>query len=243
MTGPERLILIRHGQSFGNLSEINNPKNNDPILPPESGELTVWQGDDWALTPLGVEQATSTGDFIRSNHLHADGDLIWTSPMTRARQTAEGLALNGLIHIRPNLYERPTTVTYADFQASIKGLSDEDATETVLFETYGGSTEPFQSTIDRIRPDIESVEGIGQQTLIIVSHGYVMSGIRALIEKMNHRDILQIFRQDNATNRRRIKNGDVIVYNHRDKKTGLFLTKQHIGPHDSYVGPVEKLNP
>lgn len=62
-----RLLLIRHGQTHGNVSE-------------------VIQGDDDPLTDLGREQAHAAGQFLKETqqvtHLYA-------SPMIRARETAE----------------------------------------------------------------------------------------------------------------------------------------------------------
>jgi broad specificity phosphatase PhoE len=62
-----RLILARHGQSFGNIDPSAWP---DPVL-----------------TPLGEQQADRLGRWLQTNR--PEIDLILCSPLKRARMTAE----------------------------------------------------------------------------------------------------------------------------------------------------------
>lgn len=72
------LYMIRHGQSFVNLKEWDNGNADE------------------GLTDLGQEQADALASWLI--HEVREVDLIYTSTMRRARETAEPLAL---------LYERP----------------------------------------------------------------------------------------------------------------------------------------
>lgn len=64
-----RLILARHGQSYGNVD-------------PEK-----YKGIDAPLTPLGEGQADNLGKWLKRHH--AEIDLILASPLKRALQTAQ----------------------------------------------------------------------------------------------------------------------------------------------------------
>jgi broad specificity phosphatase PhoE len=78
---PDQLVIVRHGQSERNVAKERAKAE---------GKLEVW-GDhlrdvDTPLTPLGIEQAATTGQFLRSRF---DFDAIFVSPYLRTIQTAE----------------------------------------------------------------------------------------------------------------------------------------------------------
>jgi phosphoserine phosphatase len=65
-----RLILVRHGES-------------------EWNRIGRYQGqEDAPLSELGLQQAEALGNRLRHEHI----DTIYTSPLSRARRTAEGIA-------------------------------------------------------------------------------------------------------------------------------------------------------
>ncbi len=70
---PHLVHLIRHGQSTFNA--IQDVTGKDPMM------------FDAPLTPLGHEQAAARGKQLAGNHY----DLVITSPLTRAIQTAQGI--------------------------------------------------------------------------------------------------------------------------------------------------------
>ncbi len=70
-----RLLLVRHGQTAANVDQ-------------------VWHGHtDTALTDLGLEQANRLGDYFH-NYL-PDIHAIYSSPLQRAKYTAEQIARGG----------------------------------------------------------------------------------------------------------------------------------------------------
>jgi broad specificity phosphatase PhoE len=68
-----RLYFVRHGESVANLSDRNGDKRPD---------------DADRLSELGWEQARSLGRRLEGEGL----ELIMASPMTRAQETAQGIA-------------------------------------------------------------------------------------------------------------------------------------------------------
>jgi broad specificity phosphatase PhoE len=69
----KRIILIRHGESLGNLSDLTYVTTPDWKIP---------------LSTRGIEQAVAAGKELRT--LIGDGSLyIYVSPYLRTRQTVE----------------------------------------------------------------------------------------------------------------------------------------------------------
>jgi len=72
------LYLVRHGQSWGQASTLDD-------MPPdcETGLLEF----DWRLTPLGQRQAALLGESLAQTPF----DMIFCSPLERARATAQAV--------------------------------------------------------------------------------------------------------------------------------------------------------
>lgn len=81
------LLIIRHGQSMGEVEERHEGRA------------------DFPLSPLGYEQAEKTARFLYRNY---PLDRIYTSPLVRARSTAEMIArpLQQPVQIEEALNER-----------------------------------------------------------------------------------------------------------------------------------------
>ena len=69
------LYLVRHGQSYGQLSDHSSPK--------QTGRMK----DDWRLTELGQKQAEALGDHLAGTSF----DAIYCSPLERAHATAKAI--------------------------------------------------------------------------------------------------------------------------------------------------------
>jgi 2,3-bisphosphoglycerate-dependent phosphoglycerate mutase len=77
-----RLLLIRHGESMGNVDPAIHRHTADHAIP---------------LSPRGREQARAAGDhiarFFEARHGEARPHVrLWTSPYRRTRETADGIA-------------------------------------------------------------------------------------------------------------------------------------------------------
>lgn len=86
MTMPRRLVQVRHGQSEANVVQKELLLDLDPEMVKE-----IYSRPDWMqrLSPLGVEQAKTAGDWIRSNIGRlASFDTIYVSPFMRTFETA-----------------------------------------------------------------------------------------------------------------------------------------------------------
>ena len=89
--GPERLWVVRHGQSAGNLAR-------DAAHAARLGRIALDERDvDIALSPLGEEQAGLLGRWFAGLPNGERPEVILTSPYVRAARTAQLIAAAGAL--------------------------------------------------------------------------------------------------------------------------------------------------
>ena len=235
----ERAFLVRHGQSEGNIMEDDCRENS-------TDEQTIqdidWDADDWVLTEAGRAQSVQTGAYLRAAGLCSDNCELWTSPLSRARETASHLGLLAVSKVVDSLYERKTVnVSFIDIREAVRSASSEkEARRIAMRDTFNGRVEPFETMLERISPVVDRLKEEEKTNIVIVSHGYIMLGMRALLEELDEEQITGIFRGGLVVNSRQTRNGDILIYN-RSNSEGRFTSKQHIGPSDGYASNVVEL--
>lgn len=168
---PRRIILVRHGESQGNIDDAIYETVPDHAL---------------TLTPKGLEQATEAGRRLRA-YLGSEPVTVYASPYVRTRQTVEALGLGvprGDVRVEPRLREQD----WANFQdpadiAEQKRLRNEYGHFYYRF-THG---ESGSDVYDRVSTFLESlwryIEAgpatparplMSDQNLVIVTHGLTM---------------------------------------------------------------------
>ena len=88
MSMPNNLVLVRHGQSAGNIV-VDMEKNGD--LSAFTDTYITTPGHQWRLSDLGRQQAPTAGAFIRETM--EPFDKFFCSPFVRAKETAGWLGL------------------------------------------------------------------------------------------------------------------------------------------------------
>ncbi|NOZ26627.1 MAG: methyltransferase domain-containing protein [Chloroflexi bacterium] len=152
------LLLIRHAESLSNLYGIN-------------------MGPNTGLTARGWEQARYLADWLAT---HEPIDVIISSPLLRARQTADILSirLNLPVHIQKGLEEatQPYWDEFPSFAES-KGLPDEPWIPTP--ETAPMYTAFRDQVVQALRAILDQFWG---HRIAIITHGGTMSTLlRSLI--------------------------------------------------------------
>ena len=157
MSQGQHLLLIRHGETVGNLEQIAHGQTESP------------------LNDRGIRQAESTAQMLRewkTNYHH-----VYTSPLSRANHTgrliAQALSLPVSIHediMEGNLgvLEEVTYQELDDFGFARRSVKDDD------FDGHGGES-PNQlgrRMVDAIA-DIRSRHS--NENVIVVSHGAAIS--------------------------------------------------------------------
>jgi broad specificity phosphatase PhoE len=79
---PERLYLVRHGQSTGNLAHAAASAAQSELLELETRDMDV------PLSDLGREQATALGTWLAADPTYQLPTVALSSPYLRAQQTA-----------------------------------------------------------------------------------------------------------------------------------------------------------
>lgn len=168
---PKRLVLVRHGESQGNVDDAIYERVPDHAL---------------TLTTRGVEQAAETGRRLRA-YLAGEPITMYASPYVRVRQTIEALDLGvamGNVRIEPRLREQD----WANFQdptdiAAQKKLRNDYGHFYYRF-THG---ESGSDVYDRVSTFLESLwryieakpsspggHPMSDQNLVVVTHGLTM---------------------------------------------------------------------
>lgn len=100
---PIDIVLVRHGESEGNLANKASRNGDTKHFTPEHLDR---HSAYWRLTDNGIKQAKSAGEWIRKN-IAPEFDYYLTSAFIRARETAGHLNLtNAKWEIDPYLIER-----------------------------------------------------------------------------------------------------------------------------------------
>jgi probable phosphoglycerate mutase len=153
-----RLLLIRHGESEGNVARVFTRTPAVPIT--ENGRAQVERAAEWVVARYRPSR-------------------IVTSPFVRARQTADILAARlGLpVSVEDDLRERSYGELAGQPYASARALPDFDPARYWLWRPPGGGENLLEvatragAVLDRVAraaPDDE---------VLVVSHGAVMMGL------------------------------------------------------------------
>jgi len=160
---PNRIILVRHGESEGNLDDTVYERVPDHRI---------------SLTPKGFEQARQTGAVIREV---LDGETadVYVSPYLRTRQTLEALALPVAerdVRLEPRLREQD----WANFQnpADIAEQKEQRDRYGHFFYRFREG-ESGSDVYDRVSTFLESMHRnfetpAAPRNVVVVTHGLTM---------------------------------------------------------------------
>lgn len=195
---PQKTVyLVRHGQSEHNISP-------------------VYQGKDAPLSTAGLAQA----DKIAERASQLSFDALIASPLPRARQTAEAIAR--ATGKQPDFSELFVEV---DKPSRIEGMpfGDESADEAwrawqrSLFE--GGpvieDAEDFKAQISRARQALAYLLDRPESTLVVVTHGFFL---RTMVALISLGDSLDIKAFDNFRNVMFVENTSLTVIKYQPEK-------------------------
>lgn len=187
---PERLWVVRHGESLGNVARDAADAAGAHLI--ETGGRDV----DVPLSPLGARQAESLGHWFRGGR----PEVILSSPYLRARHTAEIIrAAAGLdvpVCLDERLREKEFGVLDRLTRAGIEALHpDQAALRGILGKFYhrppGG--ESWCDVILRLRSALDTIalHHAGQRVLV-VAHQVVVLCLRYLLERMDEAQVLAV---------------------------------------------------
>lgn len=202
---PSRLLLVRHGESAGNVAR-------DAAHAAGLSRIDIASRDaDVPLSDRGAEQSRALGKWLSERPAAERPEIVLSSPYLRARQTADLMrAAGGLVADAPamvvdeRLREREFGILDRLTTAGIREFFPEQAElRTLLGKFYhrppGG--ESWCDVILRLRSAVDtlSLHYPGRRVLI-VSHEVVVLCLRYLLEEMDEQRILAIDAEGDVAN-------------------------------------------
>lgn len=197
MTLPTRLTLVRHGESEANVAQRLTKDGRESELPLDAYDN---RHDSYMrLSPLGVEQAEVTGEWLRDEaRREADAtgameefDRFYVSPHIRTRETAHHLHLDGEWRVEDRLRERD----WGDV-VSHRRMDDETRRIRSLHEWYW-KPQGGESLATGLRGRVESLmtsfyRRNGVENMILVGHGEVIRVFQFVVERLAPEDFLAL---------------------------------------------------
>ena len=202
---PQRLWLVRHGQSQGNVAR-------DAADEAGAHEIDIHLRDvDVPLSALGIEQAKAAGRWFAALPLDERPEIILSSPYVRARQTAEIIcerdALSGAkakTLLDERLREREFGIFDRLTTLGIKERFPEEAAHRRRLGKFyhrppGG--ESWADVIFRLRSMLNTINlQYCERRVLIVCHQVVVLCFRYILEQLDEQTILSIDRQAEILN-------------------------------------------
>jgi len=214
MTMPIDLVLVRHGESEGNIAKKQSEKGDHSLY---SDEFLSRHSSKWRLTDRGIGQAQRAGIFIREQ-IRGYFDRYYTSDYLRAKETA--------LHL-----ELPDARWYVEFYLRERDRGDIDVvSQEELHTKY--AEEMKRREIDRFYwtpPNGESMAQLclrvdrvldtlhrecSDKRVIIVCHGEVMWAFRVRLERMTQKGFSELDVSKNPHDS--IHNGQILHYTRRN---------------------------
>jgi broad specificity phosphatase PhoE len=214
---PERMWLVRHGQSQGNVARDEAQ---------QAGSLTIaiaTRDVDVPLSELGHEQAEATGRWFADLPAGEQPDVILSSPYLRACQTAEGIRDAGRLSARIKIDERLREREFGVFdRLTTLGIRekypDEAEHRKMLGKFYhrppGG--ESWADVILRLRSALNTINlHYCNRRVLVVCHQVVVLCMRYILEDLDEAAILRIDKQAD------ILNCGICAYDFEESENGL----------------------
>ena len=202
---PERLYLVRHGQSRGNVAR-------DAADEAGLHEIGIDLRDvDVPLSDLGVKQASAAGRWFASLPGDERPEIILSSPYVRTKQTAEIICRQGALAggpARTIIDERLREREFGIFDRLTafgirERFPDEAAHRRRLGKFYhrppGG--ESWADVILRLRSMLNTINlQYSNKRLLIVCHQVVILCFRYILEGLDEETILRIDKEGEVLN-------------------------------------------
>jgi broad specificity phosphatase PhoE len=200
---PERLWLVRHGQSAGNVARDAAESGGLELIDIEARDA------DTPLSPLGEQQSAALAGWFAGQSRELQPNVLLTSPFVRSQQTLKtvaGALDERRLEVRADerLREKEFGVldgyTKLGIQEKFPDLSAQRArVGKFYFRPPGG--ESWCDVILRLRSVVEELRcDYAGQRVLIVSHQVVVNCSRYLLDDMDEAAILELDRRGDVPN-------------------------------------------
>lgn len=236
MTMPIDLVLVRHGQSEGNLANERSRHGDHSAF---TDEFNKRHSSTWRLTDRGIRQAQAAGLWIYHNMV-LPFDRHYTSDYVRAKETAANLDLPfadwyiegylrerdyGELDVMQDDLRRANYQHYLDQRVSNPFYSippNGEAMITTRFRVDRG----LLGTLHRECSD---------KRVIVVCHGEVIYAVKMSLERLTEEAYRALMDSDDQSTK--IYNGQIFHYTRHDPGTGK------LARHANWVRTIRPLDP
>jgi len=202
---PEKLWIVRHGQSAGNVAR-------DAADAAGVGTIDLEVRDvDVPLSQLGEQQAAALGRWFAAMPEAERPEVVMASPYVRARQTAKAICEAGGVGAdarQPIVDERLREREFGTWDmlttAGVRErFPDQAAQRTLLGKFYhrppGG--ESWADVILRLRSALDTISlHAADRRVLIVCHQVVVLCFRYILEEMDEAKVLAVDKEDDVLN-------------------------------------------
>jgi phosphoserine phosphatase len=188
------IYLVRHGQTAWNKEEIFRGRTDIP------------------LNETGLKEAELAGEYFRELKIHA----IYSSPLSRARQTAEGIARIHCLEVNP--LEGLIDMSFGNWEG--RTLEEIKRDEMELYPLWRDQPHLVQfrggESLDRVRDRSmaameELIRSCPEKTLVLVSHRVVNKVLISAILGLDNSHFWQIGQDTTAINLIHYRNGKYVL--------------------------------
>jgi len=200
---PQRIWIVRHGQSAGNVARDAAEANNLPFIDIATRDM------DTPLSPLGEQQAEALGFWFRDLPKEEQPTALFCSPYVRARMTAQLVLKTAAIdtaalfadeRLREKEFGILDRLTRFGIQQKYPELSEQrEHVGKFYFRPPGG--ESWCDVILRLRNVIDTLTREHRcENVLIIAHQVIVNCFRYLLERMDEQTILEIDRKGDIPN-------------------------------------------
>ena len=158
---------------------------------PVSGEKP-----EWGLTDLGSAQAESAGelfnDVVQEDGVEPDAIVIFSSPFSRAVETAARIGSHVQIHLHDDRMKKSEALRERYFGSELEGKCAsscygkvwEEDEKNSLYRPGGGDGESVADVAGRVRQFVYDVEDVYSGCyVVVVSHGDSLSILTSVLKE------------------------------------------------------------
>lgn len=221
MTMPIDLVLVRHGESEGNLAKDRAEAGDTEGF---TQEFLDRHSSQFRLTSSGVAQAQAAGAWLKANGF-ARFDRYYASEYVRAFETAGHLGLDLLpdqrwfldFFLRERDYGQFDVMPYADRGKKFPGHVKHKERDGFFWKPPSG--ESMADVALRLGRLLDTLHReCSDKRVVVVCHGETMWAMRVRLERMTQSRFAQLDGSEAAHDR--IHNCQIIHYTRRDPETG-----------------------
>jgi broad specificity phosphatase PhoE len=194
------LILIRHGESIGNVAREEAESSGAPLISMPMRDADV------PLSETGLEQARAVGQWLAADPGRLP-DMVWCSPYLRARQTAQTalaeLANPPALRQDERIRDRELGVLDLLTRRGVESRFPAEAERRQWLGKFYYRPPGGESWVDlvlRIRAFLSDLERTGHGRQLIVSHDAVILLFRYVCEQLDEDRVFEIARSGSVTN-------------------------------------------